>query len=716
MILKVLRGIKAAVHRFSLYDWRWVHKSFFVVFFIASLSFFLHFREVRIDSLEMGAVAEKYVLAQVGFDFEDLETTRMLREESLRDIGIIYYFDEEEILKCERQIQDDLIQNSGWREQFPTLTFDDLMKAHDAIGDTLMKVEFTDARTVGKLAQMAINSAEFLPCEGDGKGGRSMDSVWDQVKRFAFPDTSLVEASQFMLAKYRDYPWSFREDFNLRHNLRRLIKERTPIRMTHVEAGSRIINAGDKVTRRHVNMLQQMKKVLTEEQNSLKRPLTLLGSVAFAAILVFMGIIYFYKFHLNVFRSFSKMSLIAAVTLATLCLAKLTEYFILQQPGLADVCRLPVYLLFASVILSILVDRPVALVVTGFIAIILNITLAMETHDFLIMNLATGIWGIIWTRGVRKRKEIFAICMKVWLCLIPIVVMLNLIKNQLINRQLFYDCAATFVFVFAIAILIVSILPLLESSFGIVTDMTLLESADPNHPLLRRLSLGAPGTYQHSLSVANLAEEAALAIGANAVLCRVSALYHDIGKVIQPSYFTENRGDGVDMHQLLTPLESAQVIIQHVTEGIKLAENAHLPKPIIDIIREHHGTTLVYYFYHIQMEQCRVRSLGVEEGFFRYPGPTPQSRESAIVMIADSIEATFRSYNVSDEKSISDIVERIVADKVREHQLDASGLTFDDLEAIKRAIFRSLMAINHFRPQFPSKPKQPNSLHEKVFV
>ncbi|MGH2612200.1 MAG: HDIG domain-containing metalloprotein, partial [Rhabdochlamydiaceae bacterium] len=249
-----------------------------------------------------------------------------------------------------------------------------------------------------------------------------------------------------------------------------------------------------------------------------------------------------------------------------------------------------------------------------------------------------------------------------------------------------------------------------------VTDMTLMESSDPNHPLLRRLSLEAPGTYQHSLSVANLAEEAALAIGANALLCRVSALFHDIGKIIQPNYFTENLRDGFNMHQLLTPLESAQVIIQHVTEGIKLAENANLPQPIINSIREHHGTTLVYYFYHVQIEKSQVSSLGIEEGFFRYPGPTPQTRESAIVMITDSVEATFRCHNTIDEKIISDLIEGIIVDKIREHQLDASGLTFDDLEAIKKAIFRSLLAISHVRPTYPSRPTFPHLSPEKAFV
>src|SRR3569832_192856 len=170
MILKLIHRITATVRDLPRHEWKWVHKSFFVVFFIAALSFFLHFREVRIDHLEMGAEAEKYVLAQVGFDFGDPETTRILREESLRDIGIIYYFQDEEILKGERQIQHDLIHNSTWREQFPSLTFDDLMKANDAIRDTLLSVEFTDARTVEKLTLMGIDSSTFLPCEGDGCG------------------------------------------------------------------------------------------------------------------------------------------------------------------------------------------------------------------------------------------------------------------------------------------------------------------------------------------------------------------------------------------------------------------------------------------------------------------------------------------------------------------------------------------------------------------
>jgi cyclic-di-AMP phosphodiesterase PgpH len=701
MIFKLINRVKFIIGECCDRDWKWFQKISFLLFFVLSLAFFLHFREVRIDHLELNSVAKKYVLAQVSFDFSDLETTRMLREESLRDIGLIYYFPEEDVMKGEQVIQDELIRNPEWRNRFTSLTFEDLIAASNAIRDTLSSVEFTDARTVQKLSQMRNDSFYFLPCAVDENGRCLMESVWDQVKKSAFP-TEMTEASHFMFEKYRNYTWIFKEDFNLRHTLRRQIKDITPIKMTHVEAGSRIINAGDKVTHRHINMLKEMKQVLTE-QEQLLQPLTIFGSIAFSAILIVLGIVYFYKFHLSILQSFSKMALIAVVVLMTLSLAKLTEYFILQQPGYwVDMCRLPLYLLFASIILSILVDRTVALVVSGFIAIVLGITIAMESHEFLIMNLSTAVMGIIWAKGVRKRKEIFTICTKVWLFTIPMVVALNLLDNRFWSREVVIDCVMTGLFILGIAILVITILPLLESAFGVVTDMTLMESADPNHPLLRRLSLEAGGTYQHSLSVSGLAEQAALAVGANAILCRIGALYHDIGKIIQPNYFTENLGSGFNMHQLLTPLESAQVIIQHVTEGIKLAEGAKLPQPVIDIIREHHGTTLVYFFYHTQIEKNRGVDLEVEKGFFRYPGPTPQSRESAIVMIADSIEAAFQCHTIVDEKIIADLIESIVVEKIREHQLDASGLTFDDLEAIKKAIFRSLLAIAQIiRPKYP---------------
>ena len=182
------------------------------------------------------------------------------------------------------------------------------------------------------------------------------------------------------------------------------------------------------------------------------------------------------------------------------------------------------------------------------------------------------------------------------------------------------------------------ILPLLETGFSVMTNVSLMEYMDPNNDLLKRLTIEAPGTYQHSLVVGHLAETAALAIGANGLFCRVSTLYHDIGRITS-QYFTENQLEDVNIHQLLTPQESAQVIMAHVSEGVAMCREAGLPEPIIDIIKEHHGTTLVYYFYRKQLEKMKGDKSKVDEREFRYAGPKPHIKESGIIMLADSFEA-----------------------------------------------------------------------------
>lgn len=695
--------------------WGWLHKAFFVVFFILSLAFFLHFRDVRVENLESGSMARNYVLAQVSFDFADVESTRIFKEESLRDISPIYYFSDEEILKAEQKVQAELLQDPSWRERFLTVTFDELMDISDKIRDLLIRAEFANARTIQKLEQVGFNSSTYLECSSIDSNGDLMATIWAQVKKTVLKEPEAV--FDFILDKYQSYPWTIKEDFSLRKNLRTIIKKNFPIKIAHIEAGSRIINAGDRVTERHIKMLKAMKKVMREEKELFK-PVTILGSIALSTILILLGLFYFQKFYPSIVKSFSKMALIATVTLLTLCLSKSVDYYMLNKAGhLSEFFRLPIFLLFASLTLSILIDRNIAMIVSGFIALVLGISLGMESYQFLTINLSVALMAIIWTKEVRKRKEIFGICSKIWLLTLPMILALNLLNNQFLDRQVLADAVTTFISIFGAAIFVVISLPLLESGFGVVTDMALLEAADPNHPLLRRLSLESAGTYQHSLSVASLAEEAALAIGANALQCRVSALYHDIGKVSQPHYFTENQFSGFNMHQLLTPFESAQVIIQHVTEGIRLAESYELPAPIIDVIREHHGTTLVYYFYHAQIEQNSAHKVGVEEAFFRYPGPTPQTRESAVVMIADSIEAAYRCQEHLDEKGTLDLIERIVADKIREHQLDNSHLTFDDLEAIKKAVFRSLMAASHGRRiTYPPRNLSPTSICDEALI
>lgn len=711
-----LKSIESLLSKLSLLRnerRNWLKDSLVGCFFVLFLAYFLHFKEVRINHLELNTIADKYLIAQTGFEFPDTEATRLLKEEAIRDLGKIHYLQDREVSRVEKKIQDLLVDRPQWRDELPTVTFEELMLASDTLRDVLLKVKLADPRTIAKLKQMRQCSENCLVLMGDSSRGLS-DEIWKQIENAAFKVQT--PATKFISQQYRNHPWSLHEDLERQHSISRLIKDSIPLKMTKVVPGSRIINAGDKVTLRHLDMLKGMKKSLVEQRRSMT-PFSVVGSLGLSLILTLVGWVYLKTLYPYVLQSSSKKALIATITIFTLYLSKLTEYILVNKAGyLADFCRFPLFVPLATLLLAILIDRKVAMLVSQFITLILTTTLLFNYQHFLIVNVVAAVVAIILVKTVRKRKEVFEICAKIWVITIPLILGINLMENAPWNYHILVDLLSSFISIALTGVLVVTILPTLESAFGIVTDMTLLESADLSHPLLRRLNLEAPGTYRHSLAVAALAEEAALAINANPIFCRVASLYHDIGKLAQPQYFTENQFSGFNMHQLLTPLESTQVIIAHVTEGIKLAEQYELPHSVIDVIREHHGKGLVYYFYHAQIEQCRAKAIVVEEGLFRYPGPTPRSRESAIIMLADSIEAAHRSLEEVSEKSVTDLVESIVADKIREHQLDTSRLTFDELEGIKKAMIRSLICNSHNRPKYPTKQPEVVWKSEEVFV
>ncbi len=256
----------------------------------------------------------------------------------------------------------------------------------------------------------------------------------------------------------------------------------------------------------------------------------------------------------------------------------------------------------------------------------------------------------------------------------------------------------------ASSIVVIGILPIFEFIFKVVTNISLLELSDFNHPLLRRMILEAPGTYQHSLVVANLAEAAAEAIGANSLLARVGAYYHDIGKVIKPHYFVENQIPYQDVHKRLKPSISKLIIINHVKEGVELAKKYHLNPRIIDFIHQHHGRSLVYYFYQ-RAKELEPDKEHKEE--YRYPGPRPQSKEVAIVALADTVEALSRTLEEPTPSRVEEMVREVIRKKFMEGELDESSLTLRDLERITQSFVRILNAIFHTRINYP-KDESPN--------
>lgn len=248
------------------------------------------------------------------------------------------------------------------------------------------------------------------------------------------------------------------------------------------------------------------------------------------------------------------------------------------------------------------------------------------------------------------------------------------------------------------SILAMGILPYLESGLGLVSSMKLIELASPNHPLLRKILLEAPGTYHHSVMVANLSEAACEAVGANGVLARVGAYYHDIGKTVQPHFFIENQMGIANPHDRLDPETSRDIIIAHVTNGVKMLEEHHIPQEIIDIAAQHHGTTLLKYFYYKAMQEDKEK---YTEEMFRYPGPKATSKESAIVGIADSVEAAVRSMNAPTPEQIDNLVRSIIKDRLQDGQFSECNLTFKELQIVGKTLCETLNGIFHSRIKYP---------------
>jgi putative nucleotidyltransferase with HDIG domain len=248
------------------------------------------------------------------------------------------------------------------------------------------------------------------------------------------------------------------------------------------------------------------------------------------------------------------------------------------------------------------------------------------------------------------------------------------------------------------------LLPFIERTFGVLTDLSLLEVGDVAHPLLQELVRRAPGTYNHSINVASLAESAAEAIGARGLLVRVGAYFHDVGKMLKPAYLVENQGKE-NRHESLVPAMSTLIIVAHVKEGVELARQYNLPQPIVDLIAEHHGTTLVEYFFRRAEERSQSDPNGeeVDEQTYRYPGPKPTTRESAVLMLSDAVESASRTLTEPTPSRIASLVHELAMKRLLDGQFDECGLTLEELGLIEQSLVKSLTAVYHGRVKYPDQ-------------
>ena len=339
---------------------------------------------------------------------------------------------------------------------------------------------------------------------------------------------------------------------------------------------------------------------------------------------------------------------------------------------------------------------------THIVVVLIASFLSSLDYEFTFLQILAGIVAVLTPFDTRNWSRFFFSMLFIFLTYALGYLGLSLIEEGSLRSVEWRIYQWLFLNVL-LTLLAYPLIPLIERLFGFTSNVTLVELSDMNRPLLKELSLKAPGTFQHSLQVGNLSEAAADLIGANSLLVKVAALYHDIGKTLRPEYFIENQTGETSPHQEINNFESARIIIDHVTEGVKMAKKSGLPEIIIDFIKTHHGTTRVEYFYRNQLQEFPDQEF--DESLFRYPGPKPRSREEAILMLADSLEAAAKSLKNPTGLDIDELVEKIIQGKIAKGQLEESALSFQDLESCKQVFKKLLRSINHVRIEYPEEMK-----------
>lgn len=430
--------------------------------------------------------------------------------------------------------------------------------------------------------------------------------------------------------------------------------------------------------------------------------LFLISMTYFCYLMRYPLIIPFFLFFIGCYLSFFKKASVRNFIRFGFLLTVLVvgTHFIMDAKSLS-IFHIPVagialltILLFNDIQITFLMSLAASLIVT----LIVNGDFGM----FLIFFLGS-LSGAYYVREGRNRGQLIGagvfISLTHLICLIALYPNFKFILTKYFAANFLYPLVFNG---FIAALLVVATLKIFELLFGVVTNFSLLELADINQPILKRMALEAPGTWQHSLLVAQLAEVSANEIGANGLLARVGAYYHDMGKLVKPEYFTENQLMGDNKHDDIEPTLSRLVILNHVKEGMELAKKHKLNTLIADFIPQHHGTSLMHFFYQKALEEAKEGET-VEESNFRYPGPKPQSKETAIMLLADSAEGATRSLDEPNPTKIEEIVKRVVNNKFIDGQLDDSGLTLKEIEKVSKTFTRILSAMHHSRVKYPEK-------------
>ncbi|MEO6903783.1 MAG: HDIG domain-containing metalloprotein [Bacteroidia bacterium] len=452
-----------------------------------------------------------------------------------------------------------------------------------------------------------------------------------------------------------------------------------------------IISKGEIIDDAKFQILESLKAEYEDQSgNSTSYLLILTGQILLVALCLFILIIFLAFYRKDIFLNNTKITFILLLIILQVLMVSLATNSHSFNIYLLPFCILPI-------IIRAFYDTRIALFV-HWVTILLISIIAPNRFEFMFIQLFGGMVAIFSILNMRNRSQIFISAVLIFLTYSIAYVSITIIQEGGKDLISWVD----FAWFGVSAMLTLFSFPLIfvfEKMFGFTSDVSLLELSDTNRKLLRELASRAPGTFQHSLQVANIAEEAIYLIGGNALLVRTGALYHDIGKMEMPMYFIENQTNGINPHNETSFDESATIIINHVIKGIEIAKKHNLPELIIDFIRTHHGTTITEYFYRSFKNTFPLEE--IDESRFHYPGPIPFSKETAVLMMADSVEAASRSLKTYDAETIDQLVERIINFQIEQNQFVNTAITFKDINILKKIFKKKLMNIYHVRVEYP---------------
>lgn len=659
--------------------------------------------------LKKGQICSKDILSPRTFEFLDLEETQNLEEKASRSIEEVYNLNLVNIENVEKQVDSIFLKIKEYREKLNNSS------ENNNVNLTVNEEKLTDndlreiAKEINVNLELNMDEQIIIDClQLDklslNKINRDVKTSVRKIMEQGIKEADLENAKKQLVREISEISISHYDaliaseigTILIRPNLF-LNEEETEKRRQEaissvnkvertIQIGQIIIRKGDIVTSEDIAILNALGL-----QNPKINFSNIIGIILITTICFSLLILYLNYYYPDIYKDINKLILLSIICIFIVLFAKIT----LQVSGYL------IPIASASMLIAISLSFEIAILVTVILSFLISFIPGGEMN-YTIVLIVSGIVSIYSIRSATQRSSLTRAGLMIAGVNIVAISALGLINNEnyyLILKDNLWGILNGFLAV----ILTIGILPFLESFFDITTSFKLMELSNPNQPLLKKLIVEAPGTYHHSIVVGNLSETAAEEIGGNGLLARVGALYHDIGKIKRPYFFIENQEAYKNIHDDLEPSLSALVIASHVKEGVELANKNKLPKDIINIITQHHGTGLITYFFHRALQENGASVEEVAEENYRYSGPKPQTKETAIILLADSLEAATRTLTNPTPSRIKNLVKEIIQKNLENGQLEECDLTLKDLDKIGDSFSRILTGMFHSRVEYPDE-------------